>query len=85
MYNKNAVVKVAVKHDGYGCESGCCGHVIHGYDKDNIQCWASDFCFEHPYGQEDKVFILDILHNDFSDDELAKIEIDYLESYILDA
>lgn len=37
------MAKVFVQHEGYGCDTGCCGHVIHVGDEEH-------FRFEHPYG-----------------------------------
>jgi hypothetical protein len=41
--------KVTVLHASYGCETGCCGHVI---EVDGEQ--VGRFQFSHPYG-EDKI------------------------------
>ena len=44
-------MKVVVLHAGYGCDTGCCGHVVRpsdgkdAYDDGTI----GDFEFEHPY------------------------------------
>ncbi len=35
--------RVIVLHDGYGCESGCCGHVVEIDDKQ-----IGQFDFSHP-------------------------------------
>jgi hypothetical protein len=41
------VTRVVIEHDHYGCDSGCCGHRIYGYNEHgNITC--SDFSFNHP-------------------------------------
>lgn len=49
---------VTVRHDSYGCESGCCGHVveIHGNDADATRLYeklrrvnARGWTFDHPY------------------------------------
>lgn len=36
--------RVIVSHAGYGCDTGCCGHVI---EVDGVQ--VGDFHFDHPY------------------------------------
>lgn len=43
------MIKVRVYHSYYGCETGCCGHVIEL--EDGIKR-RSHFEFTHPYGAE---------------------------------
>lgn len=38
---------VVVRHDLYGCDSGCCGHRIVAYDEGGRQV-GSVFSFSHP-------------------------------------
>lgn len=38
-------MKVIVYHASYGCETGCCGHVVQVVGNDYTQ----KFHFEHPY------------------------------------
>jgi hypothetical protein len=37
-------IRVVVFHDSYGCETGCCGHVVEATDGS----WQK-FDFDHPY------------------------------------
>lgn len=37
------MARVVVYHSGYGCETGCCGHVVSVDDKD-----VGRFSFSHP-------------------------------------
>lgn len=37
-------------HSYYGCETGCCGHVV---EIDTEQGTKSKFDFVHPYGEKD--------------------------------
>jgi hypothetical protein len=41
------IAYATAKHDGYGCSTGCCGHVIrlHAANGDVLQ---ARFCFGHP-------------------------------------
>lgn len=39
------MAKVIVFHEGYGCDTGCCGHRIEMGDQ-------TDFEFVHPHGEE---------------------------------
>jgi len=41
--------QIIVSHAGYGCESGCCGHVIY-LDGEQVP----GFHFDHPYGNSDE-------------------------------
>jgi len=49
-------MKVIVYHSFYGCESGCCGHVV------KLEDGREEFCFDHP----------DTGHIDSSEDESAE-------------
>lgn len=40
-----------VKHDFYGCGTGCCGHTVRGYDEKGNEVY-SHFEFDHPYAYE---------------------------------
>lgn len=39
-------MKIVVFHKSYGCDTGCCGHVVQSDDDDE------DFEFTHPYGAD---------------------------------
>lgn len=43
---------IVVTHRSYGCDTGCCGHVIEVDGKQH-----GSFHFRHPYGQTDRAFI----------------------------
>jgi hypothetical protein len=43
-------MRVVVYHTAYGCETGCCGHVIQM--DDGAEC----FMFAHPYGEDVRGF-----------------------------
>jgi hypothetical protein len=43
-------VRIIVYHASYGCESGCCGHIIQLTDGVRFE---SEFDFCHPYTSED--------------------------------
>lgn len=40
-------IKIRVYHSYYGCESGCCGHVV------ELSTGENEFKFIHPYGEGD--------------------------------
>lgn len=43
-------MKIIIYHSIYGCDTGCCGHVIQLQD-DNGKEIESKFDFFHPYGK----------------------------------
>jgi len=43
--------RLRVFHASYGCETGCCGHVV---ELDGKR--VGDFHFSHPYGEERRAF-----------------------------
>ena len=51
-------MKVVVLHRGYGCETGCCGHVVRVSDGNDS--WDAEgeqigpFEFEHPFGDNEE-------------------------------
>lgn len=47
------MAKVIVYHAGYGCQTGCCGHVIELRESgDDIpDPWNMHFAFNHPYNE----------------------------------
>lgn len=47
-------VTVRVYHSGYGCDTGCCGHIVE-VDKDG-KYLGQDFSFTHPYNEDFKTW-----------------------------
>lgn len=60
--------KIRVLHQDYGCESGCCGHVVEITDSKN-KTEQSSFTFSHPYGEDFKLWATqmatDIIKDEF--------------------
>jgi hypothetical protein len=72
------VTKVIVCHRGYGCDTGCCGHVV---EVDGEQ--VGGFHFAHPYGEttEDlKTFAEGLVREAGCD----PADIDWVQSVIVD-
>lgn len=42
-------MKVVVYHEGYGCETGCCGHVV------KLEDGRNEFCFDHGKDGEEPI------------------------------
>ena len=80
--NKKNVTSIYVVHAYYGCDTGCCGHVVYGLDKDGREAWTSDFHFDHPYSNREeriKEFILELAHDEFPNFDSLDIKVDYSE------
>lgn len=43
-------MKIRVYHSYYGCETGCCGHIVELEEK------PAKFEFTHPYGEDKLIF-----------------------------
>jgi hypothetical protein len=46
-------VRCAVKHDYFGCDTGCCGHSVYGYDEAGNTVFRN-FVFHHPWDLQDQ-------------------------------
>ena len=57
---------VTVKHDFYGCETGCCGHTIYLYDMHN-HVVAQKFVFIHPWADSLEDFCRSLAQRHFPD------------------
>lgn len=45
---------IRVYHSGYGCDTGCCGHVVEVEDDDGAT--REQFEFDHPYGADSAAY-----------------------------
>ena len=79
--------KVIVSHAWYGCETGCCGHVI---DVDGIR--TGEFFFNHPYCSDaTPEHIKDSLYREFAEKLVKQVlgedhvkDLDWENCYIVD-
>lgn len=76
---KRHVVSARVVHEYYGCDTGCCGHVVNGYDCDGKEVWSSSFHFDHPYFGDKKVWA-----EAFAANELPGVPLDWDNSEVSD-
>jgi hypothetical protein len=65
------VSKVVVYHASYGCDTGCCGHVVEFADESRHQ-----FSFDHPYDQDDRDFVKELVTDTFGAEHVADIDWD---------
>lgn len=68
--NCDQIKKVVVKHDSYGCDSGCCGHRIIACGE-NGEMVEEDFDFTHPYDESPKIFALSLADRHYPGVELG--------------
>jgi hypothetical protein len=62
--------RIRVYHTTYGCDTGCCGHVIELNGRS-----VGDFEFSHPYGEDKKQWAV----------ELTKVELEKYYPECLDS
>lgn len=63
--------RIVVVHRGYGCDTGCCGHVVEVDDEQ-----VGGFSFDHPYGHSTPEFIRDLVTEKCGADHVADIDWD---------
>lgn len=63
--------KVIVYHAYYGCETGCCGHVV------SVDGEEGEFHFNHPgYNQPVPEFIRDLVTSELGEEHVKDIDWD---------
>ena len=65
--------KIVVLHSMYGCESGCCGHII---EVDGVR---SEFTFSHPNGDEHLAFAKQLVEDKFGTEHVADLDWEHCE------
>ena len=63
-------MRVVVYHTSYGCDTGCCGHVVESDDGQHR------FNFIHPYGDDPRKFAEDMVRDEFGDEHVADLDWD---------
>jgi hypothetical protein len=62
-------MKIIVYHSSYGCDTGCCGHVVSCDDG------SHQFSFSHPYDDEDTMqFAKDLIEGKFGKEHVADLD-----------
>jgi hypothetical protein len=65
-------MSVIVYHSTYGCDTGCCGHVI------DLGNGTSRFSFSHPYDGDDPVqYAKDLITSKFGEEHVADLDWDH--------
>lgn len=66
------LVKFVVYHSSYGCETGCCGHVVEPEDGPGYR-----FQFIHPdRGEDHRAFAESLLREEFGEEHVADLDWD---------
>ncbi len=64
------MTRVIVYHSGYGCGTGCCGHVV---EMDGVI--RNVFRFAHPYEERSaRAFAEEMVRDAFGDDHVADLD-----------
>jgi hypothetical protein len=64
-------MKVIVYHSLYGCETGCCGHIVELEDGRNL------FEFTHPYSNDPediKAFAEDLVRSKYGEEHVKDLD-----------
>lgn len=61
-------MKIIVCHADYGCDTGCCGHIIEVDGKRK-----EGFHFEHP-GKDHREFAEDLIRREFGDEHVKDLD-----------
>ena len=64
-------MKIFVYHASYGCDTGCCGHVVENDDDNDTR---SPFDFAHPYGGDHLKFAQSMVREQFGDEHVADLD-----------
>lgn len=60
-------MKIIVYHEFYGCDTGCCGHII---ETDN----KKEFMFAHPHGGDFRQFAENLIAEKYGAEHVSNID-----------
>lgn len=64
------MARIIVYHASYGCDTGCCGHIVQLDEKDG------KFNFDHPYGGDHAAFVRELVTDEFGEEHCKDIDWD---------
>lgn len=64
-------MRIVVLHTRYGCDTGCCGHIV---EVDGEQ--VGSFTFSHPYGNETPDFVRELVTKECGEEHVKDIDWD---------
>lgn len=67
--------KVIVYHQGYGCDTGCCGHIVEIDGKE-------EFFFDHPWSGDFREWAEGLIRENFGEEHVA--DLDWENSFVID-
>jgi hypothetical protein len=65
-------MKVIVYHSYYGCDTGCCGHIV-----ELVGDEREEFYFAHPWQQDAKDFARELVRRAFGEEHVADLDWDH--------
>ena len=68
--------RVIVYHAAYGCETGCCGHIVAVTDGAPSYDDDGKFQWEHPYGEEPVEFAKRLVRDTLGEEHVADLDWD---------
>lgn len=80
-YGGLLMAKILVTHEYYGCDTGCCGHVI------TVDGGRYDFSFSHPWLKDEddddaRKWAEDLVRQEFGEEHVA--DLDWENSVVID-
>jgi hypothetical protein len=66
------MAKVIVYHSYYGCDTGCCGHIVEMGDR-------TEFDFGHPFGDDARAFAEELIRAKFGEEHVKDLDWDNCE------
>lgn len=66
-------MKIVVYHTSYGCDTGCCGHVV---ENDDDNAMDRRFHFDHPYRGDHLKFAQDLVQFEYGEEHVADLDWD---------
>lgn len=67
-------MRLIVYHSSYGCDTGCCGHIIEDIDTSDRK-----FEFGHPHGQNYKEYAEDFVREEYGEEHVKDLDWDNCE------
>ncbi len=67
-------MKIVVYHQSYGCDTGCCGHIVESDDHDLHHLPRHHFTFSHPYGGDHLEYAKGLVRDQFGEEHVADLD-----------
>ena len=72
-------MKIIVYHSSYGCDTGCCGHVVEADDGTRPKSGRDGFNFDHPYSRNTdwRKWAEDLVRQEFGEEHVKDLDWDH--------